>query len=108
MDFDALGERLDEYKCFRTAILCICDMHALEVLEYCKARGLRVPQDVGLMGFDNMPMLKYISPRIASVGYNVEDMATRAFDMLLNMIEGRPTDQIETCLDFTLEKGESL
>jgi DNA-binding LacI/PurR family transcriptional regulator len=108
LDFERLDGYLREFGGYKTSILCICDMYALEVLEHCKANGLSVPEDVGLMGFDNMPTLKYVTPRIASVGYNVEEMAARAFDVLLKMMEMRPVDSGACCLDFTLEAGQSL
>ena len=91
----------------RTAVLCISDMYAVAVLEICKQEGLNVPQDVGIMGYDNMEMLQYITPRIYSVGYDVHLLGHQ---LITSLLEQMRSDQLQRdgILDYRFMEGESL
>lgn len=69
----------------RSAIVCCSDIFALEILNDLKARGLGVPNDVGLMGFDSIYALRYITPRLSTVEYPIEQMGEIAVSLLLQM-----------------------
>jgi LacI family transcriptional regulator len=71
----------------RTAIVCSTDYFALEVMNALKKQNIKIPQDVGLMGFDNIDVLKYISPSLSTVEYAVEEMGERAVECLIEQIE---------------------
>jgi LacI family transcriptional regulator len=71
----------------RTAIVCCSDIFALEILNDLKARGLTVPVDVGLMGFDSIFALRYITPKLSTVEYPIEKMGQIAFAYLLDLQE---------------------
>ena len=45
----------------RTAILCSGDIYALNIMRYFKAHKIKTPRDVGIMGFDNISILEYLS-----------------------------------------------
>ncbi|HET6449742.1 MAG TPA: LacI family DNA-binding transcriptional regulator [Spirochaetia bacterium] len=68
----------------RTAIVCGSDIFALEILNDLRSRGIRVPQDVGLMGFDSIDALRYVQPRISTVEYPVRRMSEVAFSLLVD------------------------
>ncbi len=93
----------------RTAIMCTCDVHALEVLHYLQViRGLQVPEDIGVMGFDDIDVLKYVKPKLATVEYNVEAMGKLAVDSLLrHMNEAQPHEQ-EPLVAYSLVAGQSI
>jgi len=69
----------------RTAIVCCSDIFALEILNDIKARGLTVPGDVGLMGFDSIHALRYITPTLSTVEYPIEKMGEIAVSLFLDM-----------------------
>ncbi|UQZ86107.1 Catabolite control protein A [Paenibacillus konkukensis] len=71
----------------RTAIVCSCDIYALEVMNHLKGRGLRIPEDVGLMGFDNIDVLKYVTPALTTVEYDVEQFGLQAVRCAVEQIE---------------------
>lgn len=70
----------------RTAILCSGDLYALHIMRYFKQNAMKTPQDVGIMGFDNINILDYIVPRLTTVSTNVEQVATVAVNELLSQI----------------------
>ena len=97
---------LDQQK---TAIMCTCDIHALEVLHYLQnVRSLRVPEDVGVMGFDDIDVLKYVQPQLATVNYDIEDMGIKAVDYLLRQINEPNAVKPEKLLAYSLIAGKSL
>ncbi len=68
----------------RTAIVCCSDIFALEILNDLRKRGLAVPRDVGLMGFDSIDALRYVQPRLSTVEYPVRRMGEVAFSLLMD------------------------
>jgi LacI family transcriptional regulator len=106
-DFLRALDRIDLTGNERTAILCSCDYYALEVMNDLKAKGLDIPGDVGLMGFDNIDMLKYVSPSLTTVEYNVEEMGIQAMETLLGLIE-QDDSSLVPLLDYSIIPGNSL
>jgi LacI family transcriptional regulator len=94
----------------KTAIMCSCDAYALEVLHYLRERRLRVPEDVGLIGFDHIDMLKYVQPQLTTVEYNVELMGREAVRLLLERIEAGPgaAERREKIVEYAMIAGSSL
>ena len=66
----------------RTAILCASDIFALEILRDLRSRGVSVPGDVGLMGFDAIDALRYVVPTLSTVAYPIQKMGEAAFALL--------------------------
>lgn len=104
---DTLLELVKECRPYKTAILCINDMFAVEVLEICKKHQISVPGELGIMGYDNIDMLRYISPRISSVAYDVNILGECLFEELLcQMLEDSlPRNRI---LEYKIIAGESI
>jgi len=91
----------------RTAILCSSDIYALEVLNYLRTKGLKVPEDVGLMGFDNIEVLKYVTPSLTTIAYPIQEMGRKAVDCLMAQIHSEPFANIEL-LDHWIIAGASI
>lgn len=91
----------------RTAILCSCDNYALEVMNYLKTKGYKIPDDVGLMGFDNIDVLKYITPKLSTVEYAIEEIGTMAVECLINKLEEGSYTRVPL-LGHRLISGESI
>lgn len=91
----------------KKAILCAYDTFAVKTLSMCRELGYKVPQDVGLMGFNNMQVLDDIYPRIYSVDCNIEEIGRTAFARLYNLMNGG--DDVSDCIiDYKFSNGESL
>jgi LacI family transcriptional regulator len=91
----------------KTAVVCSCDLYALEVINYLKSKGLIIPEDVGVMGFDDIDMLKYITPRLTTVQYPIEKIGEKAVTSIIHKIE--QGSYIPTpLLDYEIIKGDSI
>ncbi len=70
----------------RTAFACTADDFALDIMKYLKEKGLRAPADYGIVGFDNVDTLKYITPQLVTVSNKVDAVAKAAVQMLFALI----------------------
>ncbi len=87
-----------------TAIFAMSDVMALGALRAICDKGLRVPQDISLMGYDGIDQAAYAVPRLATVRQDADRLACRGVDILLDQ-EGGPCHEL---VPFTLLSGESI
>ncbi|MBV9445735.1 MAG: LacI family DNA-binding transcriptional regulator [Streptosporangiaceae bacterium] len=73
-----------------TAIFAGSDQQAFGVYEAARQRGLRVPQDLSVVGFDDLPVARWVSPPLTTVCQPLADMGAAAANMLGDLIEGVP------------------
>jgi LacI family transcriptional regulator, galactose operon repressor len=71
-----------------TAVLCSNDWTAIGALHAIDAAGLRVPEDMSVVGFDDIPLASYTRPPLTSVRMSAGDVGSRAFDALFHLIGG--------------------
>lgn len=91
----------------KPAILCPFDTVAIHVLDLMKQHGISVPEQVGIMGFDNISILNSISPRLCSVDCEITGLGEKAFQALLQMING-DNEVRDYVTNYTFIEGESL
>ncbi|RLQ87344.1 LacI family DNA-binding transcriptional regulator [Notoacmeibacter ruber] len=89
------------------AILCNNDDLALGALFECQRRGLSVPFDFGICGFNDLEMMAAANPAITSVRTHRLEMGERAFRMLADALEGHPPDEPVVDLGFEIIQRES-
>src|SRR3954454_9097175 len=70
-----------------TAILCFSDVLANGVVRAAEARGLRVPEDLSVAGFDDSPLARRMRPALTTVRQPVEEKGHVAAAMLTEAIE---------------------
>lgn len=68
-----------------TAIFAGSDLQALGVLEAVRGLGLRVPDDLSIVGYDDIPLAKWVSPRLTTVRQPLKRMAEEASRLVLRM-----------------------
>jgi LacI family transcriptional regulator len=84
--YDA-ANRLFDGPVFPTAIVAINDLIALAVLRAAADRGISVPKELSIAGFDDIPFSKLVSPSLTSVHRDSEQSGEIAFRMLLDRME---------------------
>jgi LacI family transcriptional regulator len=90
-----------------TAITCYNDMLAIGAIQACEERGLRVPGDISVTGFDDIPLASLIRPRLTTIRVDRFAAGNRAMDLLLNFITTGSPPVKRTTLDFSLVPRES-
>lgn len=76
-----------------TAVICVSETVALGVYRVFAARGIRVPQDVSVISFDDTPLSEMMSPPVTTFRQHLQTMGGRAVDLLMDLIHnGESTD----------------
>lgn len=76
----------------RGAVFAGNDIYALRVLDALRRLGVSVPEEAGVIGFDDTPTCRYLNPRLSSVSQPVAQMARSAVARLLECVD-RPGER---------------
>jgi len=90
-----------------SALFCENDEMAIGALKRIKEQGLKVPQDISLVGFDDIPMAAYCDPPLTTISQPAEVFGEKAVQMLIALIEKQPIADRHVVLPFTLTLRES-
>ena len=90
------------------AFVCNCDEIAYNLVEQLKRRGLRVPEDVAVTGYDDYQFALICDPPLTTYHVNVEDMGRMAATRLLRKIKGKPFTGGNTVASGRLVKRKSI
>lgn len=91
-----------------TAVVCSNDEIAIGILDSFLDNGIKVPDDVSIVGFGNIREGKFVRPEITTVGEPYYDVGAVGMRMLIKMIKGDKTQQGLMELPFTIEKRKSV
>lgn len=86
------GERLFSLPEPPTAIFAASDQMALGAIEALRRRGLRVPQEVSVVGFDDLPETRWSAPPLSTVRQPLAEMGKMAARTVLRQAHGEPID----------------
>jgi len=85
-----------------TAVICGNDVLAFGVIFEAAARGLAIPKDLSVSGFDNLPFAAEMAPAITTISIPSEEMGVCAAESLLNVLDGTEKNVRSACLDAPL------
>lgn len=74
-----------------SAVICHSDEIAYYLIREFRYAGIRVPEDISVVSFDNSYMSEMSTPRITSLSHQPHELGTTAARCLLDMIQGQPT-----------------
>ena len=90
-----------------TAIFAVADVMAIGAIRALWEQGLKVPEDVSVMGFDGLPMSAYLVPQLTTVRQPLQNMALRSVEILLAAIE-QGGDAVHEIIPFEIYRRESV
>lgn len=70
-----------------TALFCLSDMMALGAIRAIRDMGLSVPEDISVIGFDDIPLSAYLNPPLATVHQDFYQMGFQSARLLMNMVQ---------------------
>ena len=90
-----------------TAIFASNDVSAFGAMEAVREHGLRIPDDVSVVGFDDIPQAAHVHPRLTTVRQPLEKMGRTATRMLLEYINDpqRPIERVELPTELVLRQS---
>lgn len=75
-----------------TAIFAFNDSMAIGAIKAIREAGLRIPTDISICGFDDIPVAKYISPSLTSVHVPISELGAMAIDRVFDRLKKRSKD----------------
>ncbi len=90
-----------------TAVFVMSDVMAIGAIRAICDRGLRVPEDISVIGFDGVEIGQYMKPRLTTVRQQKEKIAERSIEILLDCIE-KGSEAVYETEEFGQIKGESV
>ncbi len=88
------------------AVVAANDYMAIGAMDELADRGIRIPEDILVMGFDDAPVARFARRSLSTVAQPIEEMAEHAVDAILSSLAGKAPPQ-KTCLDVHLVLRES-
>ena len=89
-----------------TAIFGMSDVTAIGAMRAAADRGISIPGDLSIVGFDGIDLADYVTPRLTTIRQNREAIATRSIDILIEMIRGGSVKH--EVIPFILIQGNSI
>lgn len=89
------GEEAAVYFCDTdvTAIICCSDIMAMGLIEGLKGIGKAVPEDISVVGFDDLNLLKFTSYNLTTMKQDFNKLGIEAFKQINDMLQGRTAQQ---------------
>ncbi|MFF8563464.1 LacI family DNA-binding transcriptional regulator [Streptomyces albidoflavus] len=89
-----------------TAIFAGSDLQALGVLEAARVQGLRVPHDLSVVGYDDVPLARWASPALTTIHQPLRQMAEEAAQMLMRLRDKEPVStRLELATSLVVRKS---
>ena len=92
----------------KSAFFCSGDIFALDIMKYMSQKGKKAGEDYGIMGFDGIDILDYVTPRLNTIYNPVELVAKEAVKLLFQLMNGKADGDETIILDCELMDGETL
>lgn len=90
-----------------TALFAANDLSAIGAMETAAEMGLKIPTDLSIVGFDNIPESTRTAPPLTTIHQPIQEMGARAIEMLIDLIEGNETGEKHIRLPTSLIKRGS-
>ncbi|MFC0141708.1 HTH-type transcriptional regulator GalR [Erwinia mallotivora] len=103
----AMTELLGRGKPF-TAVACYNDSMAAGALAVLSDNGVRVPEDMSLIGFDDVLVSRYVRPRLTTIRYPIVTMAQQAAALALALANNQPLPEVTNIFSPTLVRRHSV
>ena len=101
------GRELLDLRSGPSAVGCFNDKVAVGVMEVAAARGLRVPEDLSVAGFDDIDVSRATTPRLTTVRQPLQEMGRTAVTMLMRQLDGHAHEALSMELGTRLVVRES-
>jgi len=105
--YEAMQSLLDTGRERPTAVFAFNDLMAVGALRAIRERGLSVPGDVAVVGFDGIDLGQYTNPTLTTIDHPRHELGRLAVEMVLDRLEGREPDLTEHVLPGRLVVRES-
>jgi LacI family transcriptional regulator len=90
------------------ALICAYDSMAIGAMRCIRERGLRIPEDIALIGMDDIPVAKYLYPSLSSIDLKSEEIAASATMAIIGKILGKSYEIKPISATLNLRESSNL
>ena len=101
---EAAVDKMLEQEKLPTALLCSCDAVAIDVIRRVKARGIRIPEDISVMGIDDLLVSRYLDPALSTMTFDKELLGAKAMELLYQIMQGVEHENRNTISTVLVER----
>ena len=91
-----------------TALFCASDLMAIGAVKGIQAMNLNVPQDISVIGFDDIAIAKYVTPSLTTIKQDMHEIGRRSCEILLEILDKGQIDQKQFYVKHSLIERESV
>lgn len=104
----ALGRAICNKEYDVTAVFTTADIMAIGIIEGTKLNGKIVPNDLSVIGFDNLLPSIYVTPKLTTISQDIEAKATAAVNLLIEYIEKGSVESNKITFDVEIVERQSV
>ncbi|WP_163536294.1 LacI family DNA-binding transcriptional regulator [Gracilibacillus sp. YIM 98692] len=105
---DTFKEKIkNRLKSLPTAFVCECDYNAISIIKSLTELGVKVPEDVSVIGFDNIFESQVITPELTTINVKKQEIAAIAVNKLISQIEENNDTKYSTIVNTNFIKRNS-
>lgn len=90
-----------------TAVFVASDKMAIGTIDAIRDSGLRIPEDISIVGFDDIELAQYLTPKLTTIRQNAELIGKKAIDLLVKQINSKSKINSNTVIPVDLIERES-
>ena len=91
-----------------SALFCYNDLLAMGAVQSCKKMGLKIPEDIAIVGFDNISFSSMVSPALTTIHVDKYEIGKRSASLLLQMLKEPDQEYPVQFVDVELIERESV
>ncbi len=102
-----VAQRLLKLKPRPDAVFCVSDLLAVGVQRALIEAGVRVPDDISIVGFDDIDLARLCTPVLTTIAQPTSQIGRQAAKMLFTLLRGEALTERKVMLDYTLKRRQS-
>lgn len=101
--YEKIYEEMGDY----TAAFLASDVLAIEFMNFLQEKGMMIPEDFSIIGFDNIPLASCVRPALTTVSQDLQERSVKAVELLMELMDGT-TEGRQEILKLKLVERESV
>lgn len=91
-----------------SAIFCVNDLFAVSVMQTLHARGIEVPRDVSVLGFDDLPFAEHVTPRLSTLRVARQDIGRQAVHLMARRLADPEAIKLQVEVGVVPVRGQTV
>ncbi|WBW97846.1 LacI family DNA-binding transcriptional regulator [Oceanirhabdus sp. W0125-5] len=105
--YEAMKHIIDRNKELPTAVVAAADRLAIGAMKYLKEKKFKIPEEVSVVGIDNMEISSIIEPSLTTVDFDYKKSGEKAAEMILNKIQSKINENEKYVLGYDIVRRKS-